>query len=161
VRTIDVAVTEALRALAADYATGVDRRDAALVRSCFTEDADLIIRARDGVRPRPEHRIHGRDAIGGIAETIARYPRTFHLLGQARYAVDDVVASGELCCEAHHHTVGAGGAVTDRVLYIRYEDAYRRDADGDWLIAERIVGTEWSVDLELGVLGDRASEEGS
>ncbi len=150
----DVQVIEALRALSAAYAAGVDRRDASLVRSCFAPDAHLVVRGRDGARPLPERRRTGRDEIGGIATSIARYRRTFHLVGQSRYVleVDAGRATGEVYCEAHHHAVDDEGIVVDRVLYIRYQDTYAR-AD-DWLITERIVAVDWAVDVPLGPLGD-------
>jgi hypothetical protein len=150
----EVQVIEALRALSAAYAAGVDRRDAALVRACFTPDAELVVRGRDGVRPLPERRLVGRDEISGITTTIARYRRTFHLVGQGRYDVEieGRRATGEVYCEAHHHAVADDGTVTDRVLHIRYQDTYAL-AD-EWLVASRIVAVDWAVDVPLGRLGD-------
>jgi len=152
VLSIEVQVIEALRALSAAYAAGVDRRDDSLVRSCFTADAELVVRGRDGVRPLPERRLVGRDEISGITTTIARYRRTFHLVGQGRYEIRGDRATGEVYCEAHHHAVDDDGVTTDRVLHIRYQDSYA--LSDEWLITKRIVGVDWSVDVVLGALGD-------
>ena len=147
--------TEALRDLAATYAAGVDRRDAALIEQVFHDDATLIVRGRTGRRPDPERRREGRAAIGGIAELIARYDETFHFVGQARYAIgaDDgtapSTATGEVYCEAHHLLVDDDGVGTDHVLFIRYQDDYRTDDDGAWRIATRIVQVDWSEDRSL------------
>ena len=141
--------TEALRELAATYASGVDRRDVALVERVFAEDAALIVRGRTGRRPDPERRLDGRAAIGKIAELIARYDLTFHFLGQSRYEIGDDTAIGEVYCEAHHLLVDDDGAGTDHILYIRYRDDYRVDLDGVWRIATRIVEVDWSEDRVL------------
>ena len=71
-----------------------------------------------------------------------RYERTDHRLGDLHLVVagDGRTALGNLDCEAHHVT----GDV-DRVLTIRYEDAYRRDPEGRWRFVTRDVRVQ-SID---------------
>jgi hypothetical protein len=121
-----------LRRLATSYARGVDRRDRALFLSAFHPDATLIV---------PSGRVlKGHDEIGKVTEAIARFGTTFHFLGQSAYEPPDEgldpagTARGEVYCIAHHWA-------QDRpvlIMYIRYQDIYRRD-DSAWRITSRRV----------------------
>jgi ketosteroid isomerase-like protein len=136
-------VHEALRSLAASYAAGVDRRQLDLLLSAFHPDATLAVH-RAQARPDDEPLLmRGRVEIGRVVELIARYPRTFHLLGQGRYEVDGDRASGEVYCVAHHYAPSDEGA-RNHVMYIRYHDVYRRDDAGTWKIERRDVRTDWT-----------------
>lgn len=132
-----LATHDALRAVAARYAAGVDRRDRALFLSAFTDDAVMVVPSDRG----GSMELKGLDEIGRVTEMIARYPRTFHLLGQARYAVDATHCTGELYCIAHHITPSGD---SDLVMYVRYDDTYGVDAVGDWLIKCRHVQVDWT-----------------
>jgi ketosteroid isomerase-like protein len=132
-------IHEALRAVAARYAAAVDRRDCGLLRSAFTDDAVLLVPTSAGKRGEIE--LRGHDEIVTIIELLSRYPRTFHFLGQARFDVSVAATSGELYCIAHHITQGGD---RDLVMYIRYQDVYRPDNGGDWLIARREVQVDWT-----------------
>ncbi len=127
----------ALRALADQYARAVDRRDRAAYVGAFHPDGVLeIYRARQ-----PDvlaRRVNGHDELGRVTDAIARYERTFHLVGQSTYDVDGDRATGEVYCIAHH----LDGA-TDFVMYIRYEDEYTR-RDGRWAIQVRRLRNEWN-----------------
>ena len=124
----------ALRDLVQAYAEGCDSRDGALLRSCFTEGATLTVHWVD------------RDATtmtfpGGadqIPEGLARYDLTFHFIGNHRAQIDGDHATGQTYCLAHHVT-----GADDHVMAIRYEDTYRREADG-WKIAERHLRHLWT-----------------
>ena len=125
-----------LRRLAVSYARGVDRRDQALFLSAFHPDATLTV---------PSGRVlRGHDQIGRVTEAIKRFDRTFHFLGQAAYEPPDEgldpkeTARGEVYCMAHHWTHGRPAWV----MYIRYQDIYRRD-DSSWLITDRRVVVDW------------------
>jgi hypothetical protein len=136
-------VHEALRSLAASYAAGVDRRQRDVFLSAFHPGATLAVH-RPAAAPDDEPRLmRGHAEIGRVVELIARYPRTFHLLGQGRYEVHGDRASGEVYCVAHHYSPSDEGA-RNHVMYIRYEDAYRRDNGGSWKIERRDVRTDWT-----------------
>lgn len=136
-------VYEALRSLAASYAAGVDRRQRDLFLSAFHPGATLAVH-RPRAQPDDEPQfMRGHAELGRVVELIARYPMTFHLLGQARYEVDGDRASGEVYCVAHHYAPGDEGA-RDHVMYIRYDDVYSRDHGGPWKIDRRDVRTDWT-----------------
>jgi hypothetical protein len=129
-----------LRSVAARYAAGVDRRDKTLFLSAFADDAVMVV-------PPPSEgstslELRGHDEIGSVIELIARYPSTFHFVGQARYEFGITETTGEVYCIAHHLT-----SQRDRnlVMYIRYHDTYRReDPSKAWLIGRRSVQIDWT-----------------
>jgi hypothetical protein len=134
---------EALRTLAACYAAGVDRRQLDLFLSAFRPGATLAVhRAQAGPDDEPLL-MRGHAEIGRVVELIARYPMTFHLLGQGRYEVHGDRASGEVYCVANHYVPSDQGAC-NYVMYIRYEDEYRRDRGGPWKIECRDVYPDWT-----------------
>jgi ketosteroid isomerase-like protein len=137
----DPATSAALRSLARDYASGVDRRDRELLLSAFHADATLTVARYDDPTSSPRT-MTGHDEIGRIVERIARYSHTFHFLGQHDYRLTDAGATGEVSCIAHHRWTDDGDR--DHVMYIRYADEYRLGDDGRWRIAARIVGVDWS-----------------
>src|SRR5262249_15637935 len=124
----------ALRDLVQAYAEGCDSRDAALLRSCFADGATLTVHWVD------------RDATSmvfpagadQIPEGLGRYDLTFHVIGNHRAQVDGDAATGHTYCVAHHVT-----GTDDLVMAIRYDDTYRREADG-WRIAERHLRHLWT-----------------
>jgi hypothetical protein len=118
-----------LRRLAASYARGVDRRDRALFLSAFHPDATLTV---------PSGRVlRGHEQIGPVTESIKRFDRTFHFLGQSAYEPPDEgldpkgTARGEIYCIAYHWHPRT-------IMYIRYQDLYLRN-DSGWLISARHV----------------------
>jgi SnoaL-like domain len=136
-------VHEALRSLAARYAAGVDRRQRDLFLSAFRADATLAVH-RPQAGPDDEPRLmRGHAEIGRVVELIARYPATFHMLGQSRYEVTGDRARGEVYCVASHYVRSDQGD-TSYVMYIRYEDEYRRDRGGPWMIERRDVRPDWT-----------------
>lgn len=131
-----------LRALAENYAYGADRGDRDTFLSAFHPDARLVVFINtDDEEPRSVR--DGHEALGAIPDMLRRYDKTFHFIGNHRYNVDGDAATGEVYCMAHHMTKDVHGA-TDFVMLIRYEDNYRRDAAGAWLIAERVVRPQWT-----------------
>jgi hypothetical protein len=136
----------ALRSLAASYAAGVDRRQLGVFLSAFHPDASLVVYGARAGADRPPNRMQGHDEIGQVVDMIARYPKTFHLLGQSRYEIGvdgDDRASGEVYCSAHHYVAAEDGD-KNHVMYIRYEDEYRRDENSGWRIALRAVRVDWT-----------------
>lgn len=132
-----------LNELSKIYASAVDRRDGSAFLSIFTPDAELtVVRPTSAVgQPRI---IRGHTELGAITVSIARYAKTFHLLGQASYEVNQPGATGEVYCVAHHITPTTSGNGEDFVMYIRYADQYQQDSAAQWKIARRSVQIQWT-----------------
>jgi ketosteroid isomerase-like protein len=123
-----------IRALVEAYATAADAGDGASFGALFLPESRLTTWPPDGSPGSPRF---GPRQIGAIPGVLTRrYERTSHRLGDLHVVVagDGRTALGNLDCEAHHE---AGGV--DRVLTIRYEDAYRRDESGRWRFCTRDV----------------------
>jgi 3-phenylpropionate/cinnamic acid dioxygenase small subunit len=120
----------AIRDVLLHYARGVDRRDLALVRACFTPDCTY-----EGTLARGTI----ADALASLAERLDRYAGTMHLMGNQLIAVDGDTATSETSCVAYHR-LADGGA--DFVTGVRYLDDFVRDGD-DWRIHRRAVRLDW------------------
>jgi hypothetical protein len=131
----------ALRNIAERYAQGVDRRNRDTFVSAFHPDATLRVHhpteKEDGI-----NEMRGHDQIGKVTDFIQVYPKTYHMLGQSTYEIDGDRATGEVYCAAHHLTPDRHGG-TNYVMYIRYDDVYRRDT-GEWRIETRRVNVDWT-----------------
>ncbi|MEZ5164966.1 MAG: nuclear transport factor 2 family protein [Acidimicrobiales bacterium] len=129
----------ALADLAARYAVAVDRREFALLRDVFTDDAELDT---------------GRALRTGIAaiieamEGLRRYVATSHVVGQQRRAFDDDELTGIVYCEAHHLT-DHGDHRTDKVMHIHYHDRYVATPAG-WRIGRRALDIRWTDETIVG-----------
>jgi hypothetical protein len=124
----------ALRDLVQAYAEGCDTRNAALLRSCFSDGATLTVHWID----RDATTMTFPAGADHIPANLARYDLTFHFIGNHRVELDGDQATGHTACFAHHVT-----GTDDHVMAIRYEDTYRREADG-WKIAERHLHHLWN-----------------
>ena len=133
----------ALRRLSALYAAGADGREAEAYADVFLPGARLqVYRLPDVDTPVSVMTGHGELArVPGMLRKT--YARTFHFVGQGLYEVDGDEATGEVYCLAHHLTVDRHGG-TSYVMHMRYQDAYRRDGQGDWKIAERVAFIDWT-----------------
>jgi hypothetical protein len=131
----------ALRELADRYASSVDRRDVGSFVELFTGDAELSVHdpAEAGA---PSRVRRGRGELSEVPHLIARYPKTFHFVGNSLYEIDGDAATGEVYCVAHH-LIDDPVAVTARVMVIRYLDNYQRGDDGRWRISRRRVLVDW------------------
>ena len=130
---LSTADREQLTALCHRYASCVDSRDFEAVRALFTPDAVLIT---------TRARLEGHDAIVEAMHGLERYDRTFHLVGQIRHWIEDGGVRGETYCVAHHFTERGAAGTEDRVMYIRYQDEFERDAV--WRFARRELGIVWA-----------------
>ena len=137
----DAATRHQLRSLAERYAQGVDRRDVDTFVALFHDDAAIVI--HDPSESTDPRELRGLERLAKVPEVIQRYPKTFHLLGQSTYDIGDGEATGEVYCIAHHLTPDVHGG-TNYVMYIRYEDTYRPDAEGVWKFAERRLRVDWT-----------------
>jgi hypothetical protein len=140
--TDESAIRSELRSLAEGYARGVDRRDDVDgFVALFLPDA--VISIHDPSESTDPREIRGAERLARIPQTITRYAKTFHMLGQSTYDIRDGEATGEVYCIAHHLTPGQHGG-TDYVMFIRYEDTYRTDTDGAWKFAHRRLRVDWT-----------------
>lgn len=133
----------ALLTLSQHYAAAVDRRDRGRLLAVFVPDA--LLQIFDSDEPfLPVMELHGHGEIGQITDRIARYERTFHLVGAALYDVDvdGAAASGEVYCVGHHLLRRDG--LVDHVMYIRYVDEYCLDPEVGWQITNRRLLVDWS-----------------
>jgi ketosteroid isomerase-like protein len=139
--TDDSTIREQLRSLAEQYARGVDRHDDVEgFVALFLPDAVIeIFDPSDADEPR----VVPSERISRIPESIQRYAKTFHVLGQSTYDIGDGEATGEVYCIAHHLTPDQHGG-TNYVMYIRYQDVYRPDDDGVWRFARRALRVDWT-----------------
>jgi len=139
-----------LVALSAAYAAAADARDGERFAGLFVEDGSLVVpRYPDDLRPVVTR--SGRQALARVPAGLAHFDRTFHLVGEAVFAVDGDRATGDVQCVAHHLLAppagagpgpGATPAWVDQVWFIRYRDDYVRTADG-WRFARRVLHLQW------------------
>jgi ketosteroid isomerase-like protein len=145
----------ALRALSLAYAAAADARDGEALVALFVDDGALVV-PRYPVDMAPVVTRSGPDALRQVAEMLARYDRTFHLVGDTRFVVDGDHVLGEVQCVAHHVTaVGSGtaGSVgSDTVWFIRYRDRYRHSGAG-WKIVRRELHLQWVEEHPVSAVG--------
>jgi SnoaL-like domain len=133
---LELAIAEAeIRRVLYAYCRGVDRRDYALVRSCYDD------RATDD---------HGkyRGPVDGfitfLQTELDRFTRTMHFVGNVIVDVTGDTAWSEAYTIAFHRLVPAvGNQESDYICGLRYLDRHTR-RDGKWRIAERRCIYEWS-----------------
>lgn len=135
---------EQIRARLHLYCKGIDRRDWALVRSCFADD---------------HHHNHGAfvgspdDFVKGATQILAAIPATHHTVGNMHIdlAPDGLSAETEANfvayhrIEAGHHEgtpIPTGGKAMDWTVAGRYCDRMEV-RDGVWLIVRRNAFHDW------------------
>jgi len=126
---------ELIRDLVQRYARGVDRRDFALVRSCYHPGAI------------DEHGPFRGDVDGFIEflrEQLARWSVTQHVIGNSLIEFDGERAHVETYAVAYHRTEFVPDRpVVDVTAGCRYVDVMEK-RDGRWGIAHRVVVMDWS-----------------
>ncbi len=115
------------------YARGVDRKDVALVASCFTADATYEGALATGT---------AAAALAALPERWARYDSTMHLIGNQLIEVGGDTAESETYAIAYHRQ-HIDGQPVDLIVGIRYLDQLVRQSDR-WLIRHRLVRREWT-----------------
>lgn len=122
---------DAIRELVLLYSRAVDRKDVALLRDLYTDDAtDSHGDSFDGPA----------DAYCDFIEKSLPYmPYSGHHVCNHLIAVDGDVASGEVYALAWHIIPTREGAQEEDFMAVRYIDNYRRCADGKWRFARRVV----------------------
>lgn len=122
---------EQIRELALLYSRGVDRKDPALLRTLYTEDATDT---------------HG-DTFDGPAskyvdflESAFPYMRySGHHVCNHLISVDGEEGEGEVYALAYHVLPDGNDGWLEDLMCVRYLDRYRRDRDGRWRFARRVV----------------------
>jgi len=130
---------EAIRELVLCYSRAIDKRDYALLRDLYTDDAIDS---------------HGPEFEGGIDEFIAmiegampRYGYTGHHVCNHMIGVDGVEANGEVYALAIHVLPDPDqpGKQIEDFLAVRYIDNYRRCENGKWRFSRRHVAFDMQV----------------
>jgi hypothetical protein len=152
-----------LRCLSTGYAAAVDALDGDAFAALFTTDGELWVPdvSRSTV---PTIRRAGVEELRRIPRGLARYHSTCHRVGATSYEFDASTATGVVIGVAHHFTATAsvttaavaagrdGGPGVDTIWYLRYEDAYRREAGG-WRIARRELHLRWVEERSVDHIG--------
>ena len=127
----ELADKEAIRELALLYCRGVDRKDSALLRKLYTEDATDT---------------HGDTFDGPATEYVDFLESAFpymrysgHHVCNHLISVDGDLAEGEIYALAYHLIPDGNDGWQEDFMCVRYIDHYRRCDDGQWRFAKRVV----------------------
>ncbi|WP_127782349.1 nuclear transport factor 2 family protein [Rhodococcus sp. X156] len=135
------------------YAQAVDRRDQAALLALFTDDA-VLVQPAALVRKGRSAEIVGAEAVAaGLLQATGHLLGTHHVVSQqvlAEAGEHPDTAHGETYCAAHH-LYQRGEETRDNVLFLRYQDTYRRVADG-WRIGRRELVVDLSEDRPVTLL---------
>jgi ketosteroid isomerase-like protein len=122
---------DAIRELGLLYSRAIDRKDSALLRDLYTEDATDT---------------HGTDFSGNVADYVAFIESTAPFMAYSGHhvcnhliEVDGDTAKGEVYVLAVHCLEAGEGKRVEDWHVVRYMDDYRRCADGKWRFSKRFV----------------------
>ena len=126
------------------YCKGIDRRDFALVRSCFADDH---YHDHSGFTGSPD------EFVAAAAGLLAKMPATHHSIANIHITLadDGLSAATEASFVAYHlieagheegMPVATGGKATDWIVAGRYIDQMEL-RDGKWLIIKRLGVHDW------------------
>jgi hypothetical protein len=132
----------ALRRLALSYARHADRGEPDLFAALFEPEGELRMVRRGNTGPPGVSR--GRAEIAAAVARLSRLEATFHFVGNHTIDIAGDDATGEVYCQAHHVSA-RGDEHIDHVMFIRYQDRYRRHGKA-WLFAERELHVDWTED---------------
>ena len=122
---------EAIRELGMLYSRGVDRKDGALLRTLYTRDATDT---------------HG-DTFDGTADAYVDFlERSFPYMAYSGHhicnhliCVNGDEGDGEIYAIAYHVIPDGKGGWLEDLMCVRYIDRYRKEKDGRWRFAKRVV----------------------
>jgi ketosteroid isomerase-like protein len=124
---------EDIRTLVLLYSRAIDRKDPALLRDLYTEDAtDSHGTSFDGPA----------DAYCDFIErALPHMPYSGHHVCNHLISVDGDEGNGEVYAIALHYIPDRAtpGAMIEDFMAVRYIDNYRRCADGKWRFSKRVV----------------------
>jgi ketosteroid isomerase-like protein len=126
---------EAIRELVLDYSRGIDRRDYALVRSLYWDDAIDDHGAMFCGSP--------DEYVAWLRRALGTFEATTHAVLNSHVRLDGNAAEGEHYMIAYHRTPGPGRR--EIVLGGRYLDQYQR-RDGQWKFWRRALALDWADD---------------
>lgn len=127
----DLIAKEAIRELALQYSRGVDRRDAALLRDLYTDDAtDTHGDTFDGT---------ATAYVDFLEQAFPHLKYSGHHICNHLISVDGDRGEGEVYALAYHVFPDGNGAWIKDFMCVRYLDRYRREQDGRWRFARRLV----------------------
>lgn len=126
-----------IRDLVLMYSRGVDRKDIELLRTLYTSDATDT---------------HG-DSFDGAAEAYCDFlEQSFpHMKYSGHHVCNHLIsvngdeAEGEVYAIAYHLIPDSDGGVLEDLLCVRYVDNYRKEHDGRWRFAKRVVTYDYNV----------------
>lgn len=127
----DLIAKEEIRELVLLYSRGVDRKDPALLRDLYTADAtDTHGDTFDG---------SAEDYVTFLESAFPHMQFSAHNIGNHLISVDGDQGEGEVYGVAYHiFADGKGGWIED-MMCVRYLDHYRKEPDGRWRFAKRVV----------------------
>ncbi|MCD4524250.1 nuclear transport factor 2 family protein [Nocardioides sp. cx-173] len=143
------------------YGYALDDRDADALGAVFDPDYAYRIFAPGAAEPLA--RISEHDAFARMIRMMTeRYTRTMHAMSNPLNAVDPSAperATGRVYCVAHHVIADEEPARTF-VVYVRYDDEFRRGTDAVWRILRRDVHFLWFEDGNAPVAWEVAAQRG-
>lgn len=130
----EIVAKDALRRLVIAYSRAVDRRDFALLRSLYDDEAEEI---------------HGEMFRGGadayvafVEKALSNYEATVHYVVNSALEISGDRAEGEVHKINYHRTHGPQSH--EVITGSRSLDIYRR-RDGQWRFMHRSITLDWSV----------------
>lgn len=145
----DLADQFALQRLAWTYCHAIDRRDYALLRTLYHDDA--IDDHGAMFRGSPD------EYVAWLPAMMANWAATVHSIGNMLFLVDGDSAEGELQTTAYHRT--AATPVRELIAGGRYLDSYEK-RDGIWRFHRRALVLDWFEDRPLQRGSGPAIDEG-
>ena len=136
-----------LHELVEQYAQAVDRADGRAVAALFADDGVLALWMDPGSDKQTGEMV-GPAQIATVGNGLSRYVATHHTISSHTSVVDGMHASGETLCTAHH-VEEVDGKRQDRVLYLRYTDAFTRTNEV-WRFSRRELRVQWVSVLPVG-----------
>jgi hypothetical protein len=134
-RLANLADQQDIRGVIYRYCRGIDRRDFALVRSCYHADA---------TDDHGDFRGTVNEFITYVQGTLPRYERTMHFIGNVLVEVDGDDARSESYVVAYHRLPASSSKPErDFVVNLRYVDDFERRA-GEWRIATRVCAVDFA-----------------
>ena len=130
---------EAIRELVLCYSRAIDRKDIALLRDLYTEDAtDSHGDSFDG---------SAQDYCKFIEASLPHMPYSGHHVCNHMISVAGGEGNGEVYALAYHviPDQSGGGGHEEDFMAVRYIDNYRRCTDGKWRFSRRVV----TYDLQI------------
>ncbi len=141
---------EDIRDLVLLYSRGVDRKDGALLRTLYTADATDT---------------HGDTFDGGAKEYVDFLERSFPYMRYSGHHVCNHLINvhgdegdGEVYAVAYHQIPDGKGGWQEDFMCVRYIDKYRKEADGRWRFAKRVVIYDHRTRRPLDIAEGGASE---